>query len=320
MKQFTFLFVACCLLFATKSKAQPSERFVVDTIMMEGTDSVVLFSDKTWEYLDIFNFDGVMNPVLEEYLAADTNYNYSMGWNNTVPFHNGNYTAGMYDTIWMCAVDSQNPNFCIPFDGPVISKFKYRGRRFHKGIDIDLDIGDSVYAAFDGRVRYAQYNDNGFGNLVIIRHYNGLETYYAHFSKLLVMPNQLVKAGDLIGLGGSTGRSTGPHLHFEVRFYHNALNPELIFDFENKTLQDENLLVNGSMFHYAKKSSSSSSSSSSSRSSSGVSSSVKVHKVRRGDSLYYIALKYGTTVDKLCSLNGIKRDSILHIGQNIKLK
>ncbi len=154
--------------------------------------------------------------------------------------------------------------------------------------------------------------------MIVIRHYNALETYYAHCSKLLVAPNQDVKAGDPIGLGGNTGRSTGSHLHFEVRFYDNPINPELIFDFKQKAVKD-NLLVHRGVFNPNGNSYSSYSSSRSSGSSS-VNKNAKTHKVRSGENLWIIARKYGTTVNSLCRLNNLTETSVIHIGQVIRLK
>ena len=123
-------------------------------------------------------------------------------------------------------VDDIHKDFDCPVQGIVTSRYGYRKGRYHNGIDLNLRTGDTVKAAFSGRVRYAKWNDGGFGNLVIIRHHNGLETFYAHLSKHLVAPDQEVKAGEPIGLGGNTGRSFGAHLHFEVRFYDAPMNPE----------------------------------------------------------------------------------------------
>lgn len=119
----------------------------------------------------------------------------------------------------------------------ITSEFGYRPRfgRMHKGIDIKLNIGDSIKSAFDGVVRIARYNPGGYGYYVVVRHYNGLETVYGHMSKYLVHPGQRVKAGQLIGKGGNTGRSTGPHLHLETRYMGIAINPRAIIDFENYT-------------------------------------------------------------------------------------
>lgn len=128
-------------------------------------------------------------------------------------------------------------SYVHPVKGAVTSEFGYRPSfgRMHKGIDIKLNIGDSIKAAFDGVVRIARYNRGGYGYYVVIRHYNGLETVYGHMSRFLVHPGQHVKAGQLIGKGGNTGRSTGPHLHLETRYMGIAINPRAIIDFENYT-------------------------------------------------------------------------------------
>ena len=125
--------------------------------------------------------------------------------------------------------------YAMPVPGPVTSNYGYRPKfgRMHKGVDLRLKSNDTVVAAFDGKVRVVNYEGKGYGNYVIIRHPNGLETVYGHLNKHLVKENQVVKAGEPIGLGGSTGRSTGPHLHFETRFMGYAINPAAIFDFAN---------------------------------------------------------------------------------------
>ena len=124
----------------------------------------------------------------------------------------------------------------------VTSNFGYRRQfsRQHQGIDLKAMVGDTVYASFNGRVRISQYNKGGYGNYIVIRHFGGLETLYAHLSKSLVKKNDDIKAGDPIGLSGNTGRSTGPHLHFEIRFCGIALNPEKIADFENNLVLAKN--------------------------------------------------------------------------------
>lgn len=125
--------------------------------------------------------------------------------------------------------------YVAPIKGKLVSAFGYRPRfgRMHRGVDLDLNVGDTVVAAFDGRVRIAKFEGRGYGYYVVLRHDNGLETVYGHLSRFLVKPDQYVKAGQPIALGGNTGRSTGPHLHFETRFMGIALNPASIIDFEN---------------------------------------------------------------------------------------
>ncbi|MBK6833417.1 MAG: M23 family metallopeptidase [Bacteroidetes bacterium] len=122
------------------------------------------------------------------------------------------------DSTTIYLLDDWSCGFTVPCKGGVTSDFGWRRRRPHYGTDIDLETGDTVVAAFDGRVRIAKFNNGGYGNCVVIRHNNGLETVYAHLSKLLVEPGQEVASGTVIGLGGNTGHSFGSHLHFEVRF------------------------------------------------------------------------------------------------------
>jgi hypothetical protein len=299
-------------------------RFAVDTLV-SNSDTMILFSDKSWEYLSALNFDGVTNPELHNYVMSDSNYMFKQTWHNHMPYTYDNDLSAMKDSIWVCTVDSTYTDFCIPIEGAILSTFKYRGSRFHHGIDIDLNKGDTVRAAFAGRVRYSEYNNGGYGNLVIIRHYNGLETYNAHFSKLLVSPNQEVRAGQPIGLGGKTGRAYGDHLHFEVRFYDNALDPENIFDFKNKKLKDENLFVCKDLFDYKaisgkKRKPSSGSSHSHSEPAVASDGSVKYHKIRKDESLWSISRKYRTSIDALCDLNNINRNTILKIGRMLKVR
>jgi len=324
------LLIIALLTLTIKSNAQllyePIDTFYTE----EGT--IVLYPDRTWAYLEDLYFDGVLNHWLHDYITNDTSFNYKSAWkNNATITCNSNDVAAMRDTIWMCVVDSAHHNYCIPFDGRMTSGFGYRHGRNHNGVDLDLEEGDTIRAAFDGKIRYAQFHDNGFGNLVIIRHYNGLETYYGHGSKLLVGPNQEVKAGDPIALGGNTGHSYGAHLHFEVRFYDVPIDPELIFNFKYKQVND-NLLVHRGVFVDGGYRStarvddspatvgSSTSNTGGPTNSTSSSSSTKTHKVRSGDTLGKIAEQYHTTVSKLCSLNGMKSTDIIQIGQVLKVK
>jgi hypothetical protein len=287
----------------------------IDTIET-ANGTMLIYADRTWAYLGEEDFEGVMNLRLHEMVSEDSIYKFKSYWlTDEVITCTTNDVSIMKDTVWMCVLDSLYDTYAIPFDGVLTSKFGYRRGRPHNGVDIDLETGDTIYAAFDGKVRYAQYHDHGFGNLIVMRHYNGLETYYAHCSKLLVVPNQDVKAGDPIGLGGNTGRSTGSHLHFEVRFYDNPIDPELIFDFKQKTVKD-NLLVYGDVFSL----SSHSSRASANTGGGTVNSTAKTHKVRSGENLGVIARKYGTSVNKICQLNRIKSTDIIHIGQVLKVR
>ena len=246
---------------------------------------MVIYADRSWQYLEDLNFDGVMNERLHEELVLDTTIGFIQSWNHDMCYTSDlqNDPAKLKDTIWVCVEDSISDRFQIPFDGVITSSFGWRKGRNHNGTDIDLSTGDTVRAAWSGKIRYAQYNNGGFGNLVIIRHENGLETFYAHLSKHLVVPNQEVKAGEPIGLGGNTGHSYGSHLHFEVRFYDIPLDPEKVIDFKNKKVRDENLMVHRGTFGrgYSVRGSNYSSGTTASSSSSGK----KYYRVRSGDGL-----------------------------------
>jgi len=188
-----------------------------------------------------------------------------------------------------------------PKIGPVNSKFGWRDGRMHKGIDINLHKGDPIVAAFDGMVRIAHLK-GAYGNVIIIRHYNGLETVYAHLSKIKVKPGQVVLAGQLIGLGGNTGRSSGPHLHFEVRFKGQALNPSSIISFtENKTLNDS-IIIKKSRYGIC-----------------AYPSNANLHTIERGDTWYEVAKRYGLSMKELCVLNGTDKRYYLKIGQKLRV-
>ena len=200
--------------------------------------------------------------------------------------------------------------FCMPTTNTKItSKFGPRRRRMHNGIDVKVYIGDTIRAAFGGKVRMVKYERRGYGKYVVIRHENGLETIYGHLSKQLVNEEQYVEAGEVIGLGGNTGRSTGSHLHFETRFLGQAINPALLFDFEKQDIVTDSYLFMKGKNRYR-------------RSNSSVVASgggdIQYYKVRRGDSLSRISKKTGVSIDRLCKLNGITRRTTLRINQVLK--
>ena len=187
----------------------------------------------------------------------------------------------------------------------VTSSFGKRYYRFHYGTDIDLMTGDSVFAAFDGQVRYTGYH-RGYGYTVVIRHYNGLETVYSHLSKIKTDTNVYVAAGDLIGYGGSTGRSTGSHLHFETRFRGAAFDSESIFDYDSWKLTSDTLWLSARQFSYLgpvkdRKN-------------------ARYHYIQKGDNLGKIARMYGTSIKALCRMNGISRSTILQIGKKLRIR
>ena len=205
---------------------------------------------------------------------------------------------------------------------PVTSGFAFRGYRWHYGMDLDLETGDSVKSAFDGVVRISAWDGGGYGNYILVRHYNGLETIYGHLSKALVPVGTFVKAGQLIGYGGSTGRSTGSHLHFEVRYQGNPINPALMYDFPDYKLRKDNFTITAALFNYYSRAVGRSRS----RSSRGSSGSgrpsrarqVVSHKIRSGDTLSEVAEKYGVRVSMLKKLNpGLKK---LQPGKKLRIK
>lgn len=134
-----------------------------------------------------------------------------------------------------------------PLEGRINSTFGWRRRRVHSGIDIKLNLGDSIHVLFDGVVRVSMYH-RGYGNCVVVRHYSGIETLYAHLEQRNVKVGELINAGQLIGLGGNTGRSTGPHLHLETRFLGRPFNPEFLIDFKTGELKSYSLIVNKELF------------------------------------------------------------------------
>jgi murein DD-endopeptidase MepM/ murein hydrolase activator NlpD len=199
--------------------------------------------------------------------------------------------------------------FIMPFEGKVTSKYGKRRRRFHYGTDIKLQVGDTVRSAFDGKVRIMKFERRGYGNFVVLRHSNGLETVYGHLSKFLVEEGENVEAGQAIGLGGNTGRSTGSHLHLEFRFLGRAINPEEIIDFAQFCTKDE-------VYVYKK---GKSELPNNSKYIATGDEKIKYYRIKEGDTLGAIARKTRTSVDKLCKLNKMKPTTILRIGKSIRL-
>lgn len=185
--------------------------------------------------------------------------------------------------------------------------YRPRRRRVHNGLDIKVQRGDTIYAAFDGKVRITAYQRRGYGHYILIRHNNGIETLYAHLTKKLVTVNQDVKAGDPIGLGGNTGRSSGAHLHFETLLLGKALNPALFFDFKNQKTTCETYLYRRPGSKYVENGK------------------VKVagpepkyHKVKPGETIGKIARKYGVSQATIFKLNKLTPSSVIRVGQTIR--
>ncbi len=230
--------------------------------------------------------------------------------------------SSLYNNIWTSeklnpyktAIDSLPDSlqldlscYHIPACGYVTSRFGRRGGRFHYGTDIKVMTGDPIYSAFDGVVRIVDYEHRGYGHYVVIRHRNGLETVYGHMSRVWVKENQPVRNGDVIGVGGNTGRSTGSHLHFELRYIGNAFNPELIFDFAESTVKSDTFLVTkkDAFYHQAILK---------------ELAAIRYHTIRSGESLGKIAQRYGTSVSALCRLNKMRPNSVIYAGKRIRVR
>ena len=291
-----------------------SDSAVIDTLD-SGNEAlfVVLYGDNTWRY--VRNREIARDStIFEKYWDTETLF----------PYKDANL-AEMPSSVVLELVDSTKSYHC-PYQGTPHPRGRYglRRGRAHQGIDLPLKMGDTIYATFCGRVRISQYNRGGYGNLVIIRHDNGLETYYGHLSERLVEPNQWVEAGQIIGLGGSTGRSTGPHLHFETRYYGQSFDPERLIDFRKGVLCRETFLLKKSFFSIYSKAGQDfedeAANEEQDKKEAAERAARRYHKIRSGDTLGHIAIKYGTTVSRLCALNGITRTTTLRIGRTLRVR
>ncbi|MDR1006130.1 MAG: peptidoglycan DD-metalloendopeptidase family protein [Bacteroidales bacterium] len=226
--------------------------------------------------------------------------------------------SNLVGTIPVKLLPNKNEKFVCPKESILTSHFGPRRRGWHYGVDIALHVGDPIKAMFNGKVRVtkATRQSGGYGNLVVIRHDNGLETYYGHLSRIDVEPGQQVEAGDIIGLGGSTGRSSGPHLHLEIRYLGAALNPEDVIDFSKFELKNETLEITKNSF---RKTSRHSNSSLAKNDRYKSTKSGRYYTVRKGDTLSSIAQRNNTTVRKLTALNNIKGNQI-RAGQKLKIR
>lgn len=285
---------------------------VVDTIpsSSEGL-SIVLYNDNTWRYVRNRSID-----VLDETI-------YTQNW-DTSKIHV--YNTELKDLPMSMIIDLVDTlkSYHYPIKGRVTSKYGPRRRRVHQGTDIDLETGDPIYATFDGRVRHTTYIARGYGNLIILRHDNGLETFYAHLSEINVKPGDWVTAGQVIGKGGNTGRSTGSHLHYEIRYKGHSFDPERLIDFTSGVLRRETFLLKRTYFspysRFTQDFDEEVQSDEEDKRIAKEAAAIKYHIVKSGDTLGRIAINNHTTVTKLCQLNGIKKTSTLRIGQRIRVR
>lgn len=272
---------------------------------------VVLFSDNTWQYIK----DGqhmMQADVFKEYWDTYSSDPYRLSLDSL-------------DDVWsLWVVDSLSQYHC-PYQGSVHPRGAFgirRGRR-HQGVDLPLPTGTPVYAAFDGEVRVSRYT-GGYGNLVVIRHQNGLETFYGHLSSRKVKSGDWVHAGDVIGLGGSTGRSTGSHLHFETRYKGYAFDPQWLIDFGTGDLRYRLFVLKKQYFspysNYEQDFEDEILNAEDDAKEDAAKAAMRYYTIRSGDTLGKIALSNGTSVTALCQLNGITPKTILKIGRTIRVK
>ena len=316
----------------TAPKLEDLPKRPLDTIPTSDPETkIILFSNNTWSYY---------RPSLER---LDSLPVYTQHWDTTGVFAYRDIAYNDLPPVVELKLVDDLTQFKSPVTGKVLSKYGPRRRRNHNGVDIPLRPGEPVYATFDGRVRYAKYNTGGYGNLVIVRHRNGLETWNAHLSKLNVKPNDYVKAGQVIGFSGNTGRSRGPHLHYEMRYQDQTFDPEFIVDFETGQLKYQTFALEKSFFNIHSRASEilaeedeydlpllttqhtldqiaeaqqKEKKAAVQQKPAGISSSGAIyHTIKSGDMLGKLAIRYGVTIDQICRLNGITRNTVLRLGK-----
>lgn len=311
---------------------------IIDTLPTADKNlSVVLFNDNTWRYVQTGN------------IKADSTV-FSKYWSETYLFpYLSVPLSSIPETTPIQLVDSLRA-YHYPYKGYMTSRFGPRNGRRHAGVDLSLRLGDTIRAVFNGKVRYSQYHENGYGELIVIRHDNGLETYSAHLSKRLVKSGERVVAGQVIGLGGSTGRSSGPHLHFEFRYMGQSFDPERIIDFKTGNLRRDFILLKRAYFDVNSKyeqdfnstvvvkpattTTTTTAKPTTTKSTTTTKSAAKpvakpkpapqpvYYEVKSGDCLGIIAQKHKTTIKELCRLNKIKEEDQdkIKIGQKLRVK
>jgi murein DD-endopeptidase MepM/ murein hydrolase activator NlpD len=285
---------------------------VVDTLATESDAlKVLLFNDGTWRY--------VQSRTIEQ---DSTIYGKYWDNDNISPYRSVKLDS-IPSSVAINLVDSLK-HYRYPHIGRITSRYGIRHRRPHNGIDMAIKVGDTICAAFDGRVRFSKATDTGYGTLVIIRHDNGLETYHGHLSARLVEENDRVVAGQPIALGGNSGRSTGPHLHFETRYYGQSFDPERIINFRTGELRRDFFLLKKSYFSiyskYEQDFNAETERNAAEKKENELSAEKRYYKVRSGDYLGLIAKRHGTTVSAICRLNGIKPTTTLQIGKVLRVK
>lgn len=238
------LFVALPMVAQRQYRIEDLPANPIDTIDTQHPEAkIITYTNGTWKYY-FPNYEKLVNkPVFTENWVVNQVFSYvNVG------------LAALPESVELELVKSLS-DFHTPTYGRISSRYGPRRGGVHKGIDIGVPNGEPIFATFEGKVRHAKYNSGGYGNLVIIRHPNGLETYYGHLCKINVKVNDYVVAGQVIGYGGNTGKSSGPHLHFEVRYYDHAFDPERIIDFSNGVLKWQTFVLDKKYFNARSKAS-----------------------------------------------------------------
>lgn len=338
------LFLLCVTTLSAQQRATirsvDRPRRPIDTLATERAGiKLVLYTDNSYDYI---------NEQVAEWEKSEV---FTSHWDTINLFAYRDIELRHLPEEIECRLVSQPGDYHCPVMGTIVSRYGPRGRRNHNGIDLGLKTGEPIYAAFSGRIRYARYNTGGFGNLIIMRHPNGLETYYAHLSRINVKAGDWVVAGQVIGYGGNTGRSRGPHLHFEVRYCDQTFDPQHIIDFATGNLRYGTFLLERSYFNIRSRATEGledddeglidPSQIAAGADSTSISEAIlaeverkdkeaaakaaeeaaaKYHTIRSGDTLGGLAAKYHTTVSAICKLNGITTKTTLRIGRKLRVK
>ena len=285
-----------------------------NSFLREDTNSVFDGEPSIVEVAEEFQIDSAWVKATEYYSVWDA---YSLNpYRSDVSQLKENLSITLFDTA-----KGQNWSEPVP-NSFLTSVFGKRGYRWHYGVDLELDLGDSIKSVWDGIVRLTNWDGGGYGNYVLVRHYNGLETLYGHLSDIQCTVGQIVQAGDLLAKGGSTGRSSGPHLHFEIRYQGIPINPMEVFDFNNHKINGFSYTISPETFDYlGRRRQRGSGDEDNGQATSGYKTrKVYYHSVRRGDTLSSIAEKYGVPVATLRKLNGMGRSSGLQAGKRLRIR
>lgn len=331
-----------------QQRQQPGTEVVAENIPMqkqEGDKNQLAENTKTDDRIREIPAAIGQDPLIKPVKARpEMKFGETESANVRIPFqYNNPFPASGELVVPLCDLESE---FCYPYPGKVISPFGRRGRSNHTGIDIKAVPNDTIRAAMPGVIRMSKPY-SGYGNIVVIRHYNGIETVYAHQSRNLVRVNDVVEAGDPIGLAGRTGRATTEHVHFEVRVANQPVNPTLLVDPENRCLHDGQTLYcynRGGAIHVSTKRAATyipdsdddekpifaqtidatdnkpAPATAAEKETASQASAPTYHYVKKGETLGHIAQDYSTTVSKLCALNGIKSTSLLQIKQKLRIR